>query len=329
MQEFGNVADALLGGDFLDLVADGVFEARHVVPGAQHADGRRESRRLFHLGQHERVDRIAIFLVVDDQVAFADAVAELHDFEVEAVHADALVAILAEDERLAVFELDDVLAARFFLGQVEPGAVVEDVAILQDLNVGRAAMRRGLLEHFFEMPLHDVHRAGHESGLRSDGQRQRIERAGIGAVRSGLGLLAEFGSGGILPLGQAVNPVVEHEHLDAHVAAQHVNGVVAADRQGIAVTGGDPDFEVRVGQLDARGHGGRAPVNRVKAERIHVVREAAGAADARNHHEFFARDAQLRKYGLHRGQNGVVAATGAPADFLIGLKIFLGQNRHC
>ena len=76
-----------------------------------------------------------------------------HDFEIEAVQADALVAVLAEDQRLAVFELDDVLAASVFFGQVLPSAVIEDVAVLQDLDVGRAVVRRGLLQRVLQMLL--------------------------------------------------------------------------------------------------------------------------------------------------------------------------------
>ena len=40
-----------------------------------------------------------------------------------------------------MFELHHVLAARFFLGNVSPRAVVEDVAVLQNLQERRAAMR--------------------------------------------------------------------------------------------------------------------------------------------------------------------------------------------
>ena len=49
-------------------------------------------------------------LVVDKQILFRKsvAVAEMNDFEFHAVQANALVAILAVDQRLAVFELDDV-----------------------------------------------------------------------------------------------------------------------------------------------------------------------------------------------------------------------------
>ena len=67
-------------------------------------------------------------------------------FEVQPVQADALVSILAKDQRLAVLELHDVLAAGVFFGQVDPGAVIENVAVLQDLDVGRALMRRSFFQ---------------------------------------------------------------------------------------------------------------------------------------------------------------------------------------
>src|SRR6266699_1997589 len=51
--------------------------------------------------------------------------------------ADALVAVLPENQRLAIFELDDVLDACIFFGQGEPRAIIEDVAILQN-QIGRA-----------------------------------------------------------------------------------------------------------------------------------------------------------------------------------------------
>ncbi len=145
-----------------NLVVDQVFVARDVVPGAEDADGSGEAGQLLHLRQQESVGRVRMLFVVDEQIALGDAVAELHDFEVEAVQADALVAVLAEDQRLAVFELDDVLAAGVFFGEIDPGAVVEDVAVLQDFDVGRAFVRGGLFQSVFQVLLEDVHRARDE-----------------------------------------------------------------------------------------------------------------------------------------------------------------------
>src|SRR5262249_53175409 len=63
---------------------------------------------------------------------------------------------------------------------------------------------------------------------------------------------------------------------------------------------------------------------------VHVVREAAGAADARHDHELLPRHAELREDRLHGRQDRVVPAAGAPAYLLVGLEILLrvdGQGR--
>src|SRR2546429_3099371 len=56
-------------------------------------------------------------------------------------------------------------------------------------------------------------------------------------------------------------------------------------------------------------------------------REAAGATDARDHHEILPANAKLRKDGLHRREDGVIAAAGTPAHFLVGLKVFFREWR--
>ncbi len=43
--------------------------------------------------------------------------------------------------------------------------------------------------------------------------------------------------------------------------------------------------------------------------------------------KFSRRNAKFRENGLNGGENGVVAAARAPADFLISLKIFLRERR--
>src|SRR5260370_24785911 len=106
-----------------------------------------------------------------------------------------------------------------------------------------------------------------------------------------------------------------------------MNRVIAADRERVAVTGGYPNFEIGANRFNPGCDRGSAAMNRMETERIHVVREAAGAADAGNHHKIFALDAELGKHRLHRGENGVVAAAWAPADFLVRLKIFFCQWR--
>src|SRR5216683_544436 len=77
--------------------------------------------------------------------------------------------------------------------------------------------------------------------------------------------------------------------------------------------------------FDASRNGGASAMNRVKAERIHVVREPARAANAGNYDEFLARDSKFRKHGLNGRKNGVISATRTPADFLVRLEILLGK----
>src|SRR5262249_18926088 len=100
-------------------------------------------------------------------------------------------------------------------------------------------------------------------------------------------------------LGEAVDAVVEEQDFEADIAAEHVNGVIPADGESVAVTGGDPDFEVRANGFEAGRDGRRTAVNGVEAESVHVIREAAGAADARDDDEVFAFDPKFGKDGLN------------------------------
>ena len=131
--------------------------------------------------------------------------------------------------------------------------------------------------------------------------------------------------GEILPLGEPVDLVVEEQDLDVHVAAEHMDHVVAADAQAVAVAGGDPDVKLRVGEFDAGGDGRCAAVNAVEAVDVHVVREAAGTADTRNGDVVLFRMRELREHALDLGEDGIVAASRAPADVLVGLKILCRQ----
>jgi hypothetical protein len=77
--------------------------------------------------------------IVNDQVRFCHTISEGYYLDIAiGFAADALVAILAKNQRLPVLELYDVLAARVSLSKREPRAVIENVAILQDLYERRA-----------------------------------------------------------------------------------------------------------------------------------------------------------------------------------------------
>src|SRR5260221_12166223 len=99
------------------------------------------------------------------------------------------------------------------------------------------------------------------------------------AYRRRLRHLADFRGRRVLALGEAVDGVVKEQNLEIDVPPERVDQVVAADRQRVAVAGYQPDLELGPRGLDAGGDGGRAAVDRVKAVRVHVVREPARAAD--------------------------------------------------
>jgi len=99
-------------------------------------------------------------------VLLADPVAETNHLELETHQADALVAFL-RTRGLSVLEHDRALLAHVALGEAVPGAVVEDIAVLQDLHEGRALVGSGALEGGLEVRLEHVHRSGHERGLRA------------------------------------------------------------------------------------------------------------------------------------------------------------------
>src|ERR1700722_1966716 len=188
-------------------------------------------------------------------------------------------------------------------------------------------MGSGMLQCFFEVLLKDIDGACDKSGLGSDSKRNRIERAVERAKRCGLCFLANLRCWRILALRQAVDAVVEEQNFQPHIAPQHVNRVIAADGKRIAITGRDPNFQVGSNRLNSRSDGGRAPVNGMKAKRVHVIREAARAADAGDHDEILALDAEVGKHRLYGGKDRVVPATGAPANFLVSLEVFLGERR--
>src|SRR4029077_2326589 len=183
------------------------------------------------------------------------------------------VVILAEKKGLAVLQLEDVLAARVALSGIEPRTIIEDVAVLQNLDKRGAFMRGGMPQRVLEVLLEHIDGARNKRGLRADGKRNWIERAVERTKWRRLGFLVEFGCWRILAFRQAIDAVIEEQNFQADVSPEHVNRVIAADGERIAIPGRDPDFEVWPDSLNTCSDGGRAAVNRVKAERVHVIGE--------------------------------------------------------
>src|SRR5262249_40669749 len=71
----------------------------------------------------------------------------------------------------------------------------------------------------------------------------------------------------------------------------------------------------------------RPAVDGVKAIGVHVVREPARAADPGDEDDVLLGDAEVGHRLLHGAQDGVVTASRAPPDVLVGLEILLGVLR--
>src|SRR5207248_8753168 len=172
----------------------------------------------------------------------------------------------------------------------------------------------GALQHVFQVLYVDVDRAGGEARLRGDCDAHRADRIVRRAHRRALGLLALLTGRAVLPFGQTVDAVVEKQDLHIDIAADDVHEMISADRKRIAVAGDHPDVQLWPGKLQPRREGRSAAVDAVHAVRVHVVRKAAGAADARDEHGFGAIDPELGEDFLRLHQDRVVAATRTPAD---------------
>ena len=166
-------------------------------------------------------------------------------------------------------------------------AVVEHVAVLIDLDERRAscaaACRRTPIRCLRSLSM----RARDECRLRAERQRDRVE--GLIDRPNGRRLrhLPDLRGRRILALRQTVDLVVEQQDLEVDVAAERVDEVVAADRQRVPVAGHDPDVELRLRGREPGRDRGRAPVDAVEAVGVHVIREPAAAADARDEHQCF------------------------------------------
>src|SRR5690606_33738822 len=122
----------------------------------QHPEGHRELRE-WHAG--EQVGQRGVRFVVDQDVLLRDDVsarvgrAEGDDLEAQRpwIQAEALVVLLAEQERLPVLDQQLPLLLVLLAAERLEGAVVEDVAVLVDLREGRSAVRRGAAQHHGEV----------------------------------------------------------------------------------------------------------------------------------------------------------------------------------
>ena len=118
----------------------------------------------------------------------------------------ALLVIRSEQHRPPVLQIDPV---RLVLAHEVERIVVEDVAVLEDLQECRALVMRRGSQRFLQMRQVHVDRSRDEGRFRTDRQRQRIERPVQRPHRRRLRHLAELRRRRVLALRQTVDPVVE------------------------------------------------------------------------------------------------------------------------
>jgi len=176
------------------------------------------------------------------------------------LHGHAPLAVRPERHRLPVFQPDLVLGRpRRLLSQEVERPVVEDIAVLVDLDEGRSLVGAGGPQHVQQVLAVVVDRAGHERGFGPQRQRHRVEGMVERTERGRLRDLPLLAGRRILALRQPVDLIVEQDDLQVHVAAECVDQVIAADRQRVPIAGHDPH---------RRGRGGRWPVPSPRPERV-------------------------------------------------------------
>src|SRR5580704_12669097 len=103
--------------------------------------------------------------------------------------------------------------------------------------------------------------------------------------------------------------------------------VVAADTEAVTVSRDDPYAQLRSGSFQPGSDRGRPAVDRMHPIGVHVIWKPAAAADTRYNHDVLPGYSQRRHYLLDLGKDRIVAATRAPAYFLVGSEILRGEDR--
>src|SRR5947209_9287676 len=160
------------------------------LDGPEHADGRRLERPSGEVREQERQARVGAPLVVHQDGVLAH-VGHAHDLGVAVpVHDHAPLPVGPEPHRLAVHERDQHVLAGLAGGDLLEGAVVEDVAVLVDLDEAGTPVVVGPPERLHHVGAVEVVGAGYERRLGAEGQADGVEGMVYRTERGGLGDLA-------------------------------------------------------------------------------------------------------------------------------------------
>ena len=289
---------------------------------ADHAECEWERLTVHHGKLLVEEVRLSVGVVYKHVVDGVAVLADCHGFEEEAVAYEALVLVFAEYHLFAVAQQYCAVGAYLAVGDGVVDSVVEDHAVLEDLDYGSAFMAGGSGEDVLRCGQLDINAAGEEVAACAEHQLCRNEGVFHSSVRARLRHETACARRGVLAFGEAVDLVVEEHDVDVDVSAYGVDEVVAADGEAVAVARDLPYGHLRIGHFVACGYCGGASVDCVEAVCVHVVGQARAAADTR-YHGSLVRGYSQRGHGLVESvEYGVVAAAGAPAyrlfAFIVG-----------
>ena len=189
------LAETLLGAHELGVHRLAVHRSVEV---AEDPEARGLVRTEREVREPERQRRSAAGLMHDDAIGVD--LGGLLDLQASVVAHDHALRALVEDDRFAVGEPDLVVHALGLLAQQVERAVVEDVAVLVDLDERGAAVGGRLPEHLGQVLAVVVDRSGDERALGAECDGDRVERVIDRAERGRLRDLPLLARRRVLPL---------------------------------------------------------------------------------------------------------------------------------
>src|ERR1700727_2881630 len=117
---------------------------------------------------------IEILFVMYPQIIRANGCAQIHYRRPKTFQTDAFFPLCAEDQRLALLEEQGLHRLAAFLGKDFESAVIENIAVLIDLEERRAFMAITAQQHLLQVLGVPVHAAGYKAGIRTHGKGQWV-----------------------------------------------------------------------------------------------------------------------------------------------------------
>ena len=189
-----------------------------------------------HHGELEMESEVAVVAVVNEEVIFGDAVlAYCHALDVPAIEHEPLVAVLAIDHWLAVFEEDSLVGTNSRVGDDLVCSVFPYHTVGKHLYNACTLVLGSSYHHLDRVRDVAVERTGKEVATSTKTELCWAEWGFAGAVRLRLGDSATLRGWRILSLGQTIDLVVEDDDVEVDVATHGMDEVVATDGKTVAI----------------------------------------------------------------------------------------------